>query len=181
MALSLYHRLEGKQQPVVAQSLLDLLADCHGRAEVVALSFREAIDRHTVSTCGLGRQKGTLALRHHIDGCLRVLGEDNHSGGYSDMNRAGLSLEGTLTHGLQDALSCRLGFTRRTGRQDHAETITAQPADHVGGAKTAVQPPADLDQHLVADLIAVGRVDLIESVDADHDESPRPLEAQGIG
>src|SRR3546814_19259676 len=59
-------------------------------------------------------------------------------------------------------------LVRSAGAEDGAEEIAAGPADDVGGTQGAVQAAAELDQHRVADLVAVAGVDAVEMVDADH-------------
>ena len=52
---------------------------------------------------------------------------------------------------------------------DDGELITGQPRQHVVGAEHRRQPGADLDEQFVAGVVAERVVDLLETVEIDHD------------
>src|SRR6185437_3949198 len=66
-------------------------------------------------------------------------------------------------------------------RQDDAEPVAADPADHVRGPQALIEAMADLDQHLVRGLVAEGVVDGRELVDADREIGARVAGAETRG
>ncbi|MEE2764745.1 MAG: hypothetical protein VYA91_14780 [Pseudomonadota bacterium] len=62
--------------------------------------------------------------------------------------------------------------------QHHGEFVARQSADGVAATDTGTQGPGDLDQHTVADRVAVDIVDLLEAVDVNEDDGARPARIQ---
>ena len=62
-------------------------------------------------------------------------------------------------------------------RQQDRELVTAQPGDGVPASHGPPQPLGDLDEEQVAEVVAVGVVDVLEAVQVQHQHrrrSPRP-------
>ena len=65
-------------------------------------------------------------------------------------------------------------------RQNDAEPVAADAADHVADPQATVEPLADLDDHLVAGLVAEHVVDAGELVDADREIGPGKAGARAV-
>jgi len=61
-------------------------------------------------------------------------------------------------------------FDRRLG-QDDGELLAAHAAEHVGAAQVLQAGAGQRPDHLVADGVAVGVVDILEAVDVEHDDA----------
>ena len=82
--------------------------------------------------------------------------------------------------------ACCAKAVRRRAFGEHGELVAADPRDQVARAHAAGKTAADLDQQLVADLVAVAVVDLLEAVEVEQHQReraplalgprPRPLE-----
>ena len=66
----------------------------------------------------------------------------------------------------------RVGRVVRRLHQDD-ELVAAEARDQILGAHDPAQPRADLDEHLVADVVAEGVVDVLEVVEVDEREDRR--------
>ena len=53
-------------------------------------------------------------------------------------------------------------------RQQQAELVAAEPRDRVGRSQHVLQPPRELLEQRVADVVAQRVVDLLEAVDVHH-------------
>ncbi len=63
-------------------------------------------------------------------------------------------------------------------RHDHAELLAADAADDVGAANGVARDARDLNQHLVADAVAVHVVDALEVVEVEHQHGDRVVRAR---
>ena len=69
---------------------------------------------------------------------------------------------------------------RTQPRQDHDELVPADSGDGVLNAHLFLEPPADLDEHLVPDVVAKPVVDRLELVEVEVGQAEDVAEPAGV-
>ncbi len=174
------HRLIGEAQALVAQRALHPLAQGQALAVAQALLVRDAIGHEAVAPGVLGLGERRLGPRHHFVRGLGLLGISGRADRDGGVNRARLGVDRHLARGAEDFFGDGRDVVFGAMRQNDAEPVAADAADHVGNPEAAVEPLPHLDDHLVAGLVAEDVVDAGELVDADREIGPGETGARAV-
>src|SRR5215813_5211882 len=176
-----HDRLEGELQAVLAQCVLDLVADDEVAAVLFALLLGHAVHHEAVAAIPLALLEGSLRLRHRVVGGGAEFGEEDTTDRDGYMRFVALGNDRSLAHRLQDAFGGPRHLPFRALAEHDTEAIGTDAADDVAGAQAAVEALADLDEHGVAGLVAEAVVDLGELVDADDEIAAGNVGAAAVG
>jgi hypothetical protein len=111
----------------------------------------------------LGHVHGNVGVLEQLGGVAAVLGVDRDPD-------AGIQVEGHpadaegLVERRTELVGDRTGPVSGCARQQDRELVPAQPGNRVGSSEGPAQPLADLDEQLVAMVVAEGVVDVLEPV-----------------
>src|SRR5512139_1441129 len=136
-------------------------------------------DPRGVAAAALGFQQRGVGARQRLIFLAVVAAEFGHAAAPRQLLRhAGDELD-TFRHVAAQALGQFLrAVERRVGKQN-AEFVAAQAGNEVAVAQAGFQRIAELDDELVARLVAEGIVDLLEVVDIENQQAMGPAVLQG--
>jgi hypothetical protein len=86
-------------------------------------------------------------------------------------------VEGGTRDVVGDPARDREGVTAPARGHDDSEFLTAEPADHVGGAHAASEDVGERCEYLIARAVPVHVIDALEVVDVEHEHADRLLSA----
>ena len=126
-------------------------------------------DLDAVGAGALGAQHGKLAFAQHVlRRLLAVMHDDADRGGEDDLLGADL-------HRRAERAPDPLGERRHVmrvalGDEQDGELVAAEPRERVLRVEMTAEPPAEREQHAVADHQAEALVHVLEAVDVDEDD-----------
>ncbi len=164
-----HHRLIGEGEAAFLERPLHAFAQRHADAMAAALLFRQAIGHEAVAAGALGFGERGFGARHDFVSGLGLLGKGDAADRDGGVDRTDRGVDRNPAHRGKDLFRRRGDMGFRAMRQDDAEAVAADAADHVACAQALIEPVPDLDQHLVGGLVTEGVIDGRELVDADRE------------
>jgi hypothetical protein len=121
----------------------------------------------------LGHVHGDLGALQQLIGVAAMLGIEGDADACLHVQSQIIEPERLVEGGLQLASNGHGALDGGNGGEQDGELVAAQPGDSVDLAQAAAQAFADLDQQLIAVVVAKGVVDLLEAVQIQQQQGGR--------
>ena len=138
-----------------------------------AVLVQRGVEQHEPGVGLFGRVHGDVGALQQLVGVGGVVGIQGHADAGFHVQAQPLECERLLEGGLQLVGDGHGTLAGGDLGQQHGELVAAEPGDGVDLAQRAAQPLADLNQELVAVVVAEGVVDLLEPVQVEQQQRSR--------
>ncbi len=138
-----------------------------------AVPVERGVEHHEPGVGLLGHIHGDVGMLQQLVGVLAVVGVQRQADAGLHVQGEPLQHERLLEDGPQLVGDGDGAVAGGDPGQQHGELVTAQPRDGVDLAERALEPLADVDEELVAVVVAEGVVDLFEPVQVDQQQRRR--------